>query len=194
MKQVSKIALDQYSYPMQLMLHENMLIVIKDQYVEKKQSSKQHYVDGYSLTTAAFYNVEDPTNPSLIREVGQDGYMSGVRKYNDVLYIVSNKTPNYWILYDTPVEEVELRPYIYDSAEEEKIAPMEIDQLTILPGATEPNYTIISAIDLNNFQNQKIETKGFLGGSSNLYMSYNAIYLTANNYEMPYNIGFNSRK
>ncbi len=187
MKQVSKITLDQYSYPMQLMLHGNMLIVIKDQYVEKKQSSKQHFIDGYSLTTAAFYNIEDPTNPSLIREVGQDGYMSGVRKYNDVLYIVTNKTPNYWILYDTPVEEVELRPYVYDSEVEEKIAPMDIEQLTILPGATEPNYTIISAIDLNNFQNEKveIETKGFLGGSSNLYMSYDAIYLTANNYEMP---------
>ncbi|SOC43366.1 beta-propeller domain-containing protein [Ureibacillus acetophenoni] len=185
MKQVSKIPLDQYSYPMQMMIHENMLIVIKDQYVETKHPDKQHYMGGYSLTTAAIYNIEDPTNPSLIREVGQDGYMSAVRKYNDVLYIVSNKTPNYWILYDTPADEVELRPYVYDSAEEEKIAPMEIDQLTILPGATEPSYTIISAIDLNNFQNEKIETKGFLGGSQNLYMSYNAIYLTANNYEMP---------
>lgn len=185
MRQISKISLDQYSYPMQLMIHENKLIVIKDQYIETKQPTKPHYVGGYSLTTAAIYNIEDPTNPSLIREVGQDGYMSAVRKYNDVLYIVSNKTPNYWILYDTPAEDVELRPYVYDSSEEEKIAPMEIDQLTILPGATEPSYTIISAIDLNNFQNEKIETKGFLGGSQNLYMSYNAIYLTANNYEMP---------
>ncbi|CAM5208935.1 hypothetical protein UACE39S_03901 [Ureibacillus acetophenoni] len=184
LKQVGKITLDQYSYAMQLMIHENMLIVIKDQWVENK-STQQPYMDGYSLTTAAFYNIEDPTNPTLIREVGQDGYMSGVRKYNDVLYMVTNKTPNYWILYDTPVEDVELRPYIYDSTEEEKIAPMEIDQLTILPGATEPNYTIISAIDLNNFQNQKVETKGYLGGSSSLYMSQNALYLTANRYEMP---------
>ena len=184
MKQVSKINLDQYSYPMQLMLHDNMLIVIKDQYVEMKES-KMPYTEGTSLTTAAFYNVEDPANPTLIREVGQDGYMSGVRKYNDTLYIITNKTPNYWILADTPVENVELRPYTYDSENDEKIAPMEIDQLTILPGATEPNYTIISAIDLNNFQNKKVETKGFLGGSSSLYMSYNAIYLTANKYEMP---------
>lgn len=183
-KQVSKIALDQYSYPMQIMVHDEMLIVIKDQWIESKES-KWPYMDGTSLTTAAFYNIEDPTNPTFIREVGQDGYMSGVRKYNDILYIVTNKAPNYWILYDTPVEDVELRPYTYDSEEDEKIAPMEIDQLTILPGATEPNYTIISAIDLNNFENKKVETKGFLGGSSNLYMSYNAIYLTANNYEMP---------
>jgi len=169
---------------MQLMLHDNMLIVIKDQYVEMKESKMAH-TEGTSLTTAAFYNIKDPANPSLIREVGQDGYMSGVRKYNDTLYIVTNKTPNYWILADRPTEDVELRPYTYDSEEEDKIAPMDIDQLTILPGATEPNYTIISAIDLNNFQNKKVETKGFLGGSSNLYMSYNAIYLTANKYEMP---------
>nr|WP_198044777.1 beta-propeller domain-containing protein [Lysinibacillus timonensis] len=185
LKQVSKITLDKYSYPMQLMIHDDMLVIIKDQYVETNKSSKKPYISGFSMTTAAFYNIEDPTSPTLIREIGQDGYMNGVRKYNDVLYIVTNKTPDYWILNDTPVEDVELRPYTYDSAEEEKLVPMEFEQLSILPGSTEPNYTIISAVDLNNFENEKVETKGYLGGSSSLYMSPNALYLTATKYEMP---------
>lgn len=177
LKVKSKISLGSNSYPSQLMMHDDLLIVIMDQYVEMKRNG---YVDGISMTKAAFYNVEDAAKPKLIREIGQDGYMNGVRQYKDVLYIVTNKTPNYWMLSEE--ENVELRPYMYDSAEGEKIAPMDIKQLSILPGSIEPSYTIISAIDLNNMKSKEIQTKGFLGGSSTLYMSNNALYLTAFNY------------
>ncbi|MFC7686155.1 beta-propeller domain-containing protein [Ureibacillus sp. GCM10028918] len=177
LKVASKITLDSNSYPMQLMIHNDMLIVIMDQYIETK---KDGYVNGISMTKAAFYNVKDATNPQLIREIGQDGYMNGIRKYENTLYIVTNKTPNYWLLSEQ--ENVELRPYTYDSEESEELKPMEIDKLTILPGSSEPNYTIISAINLANFKNEKVETKGFLGGSSALYMSKDALYLTAVNY------------
>lgn len=176
LKVKSKISLQPNSYPSQLMLHDDMLIVILDQYVEMKQD---RYMGGISLTKAAFYNIEDAANPKLVREIGQDGYMNGIRKYNDVLYIVTNKTPNYWLLSEE--EDVELRPYMYDSASEQ-ITPMDIKQLSILPGSMEPSYTIISAIDLENLESKEIQTKGFLGGSSTLYMSNEALYLTAFNY------------
>lgn len=177
MQVASKITLDVNSYPSQLMIHDNMLIVILDEYVEMKEND---YVSGNSMTTVAFYNVKDAKNPKLIREVSQDGYMNGIRKYNDVLYIVTNKTPNYWLLREG--EDVELRPYMYDSSKSDEMEPMDIDKLTILPGTSEPNYTVISAIDLNNFENEEIETKGYLGGSSTLYMSKNALYLTGLDY------------
>ncbi|MFP3919439.1 beta-propeller domain-containing protein [Lysinibacillus telephonicus] len=176
LKVTSKISLEPNSYPSQLMLHDDMLIVIVDQYVEMKQ---EPYMGGISLTKAAFYNIEDAANPKLVREIGQDGYMNGVRKYNNVLYIVTNKTPNYWRLLED--EDVELRPYMYDSASDQ-ITPMDIKQLSILPGSMEPSYTIISAIDLDNLDSKEVQTKGFLGGSSTLYMSNNALYLTAFNY------------
>ncbi|MDN4494814.1 beta-propeller domain-containing protein [Ureibacillus aquaedulcis] len=177
LKVASKIKLDGNSYPMQLMIHNDMLIVFTDQYIE---TEKDGHISGISMTKAAFYNVKDAANPQLIREIGQDGYMNGLRKYEDTLYIVTNNTPNYWLLSEQ--EEVELRPYTYDSSEGEELEPMGIDKLTILPGSSEPNYTIISAINLANFKNEKVETKGFLGGSSALYMSKEALYLTAINY------------
>lgn len=184
LKQVSKITLKENSYPIQLMIHNNMLIVIFDQYIEleKENSSKKYYTTGTSMTKVAFYNIDNPQKPNLVREIGQDGYMNGVRKTDDMLYVITNKTPDYWIMSQ---EDVELRPYTFDSQESEEIEPMEIEDISILPGTMEPNYTIISAIDLNNFANKKIETKGFLGGSSTLYMSPNALYLTAVNYIMP---------
>ena len=177
LKIASKIILDSNSYPTQLMMHNDMLIVITDQYIETK---KDGYVSGISMTKAAFYNVKDAANPKLIREIGQDGYMNGVRKYDNTLYIVTNKTPDYWLLAEQT--GVELRPYTYDSEEGEELEPMEIDNLTILPGSSEPNYTIITAIDLANFESSKVQTEGFLGGSSALYMSKEALYLTAVNY------------
>lgn len=188
LKVKSKISLEPNSYPIQLMMHDDMLIVILDQYIEMKQNPN---IGGISLTKAAFYNVEDAANPKLIREVGQDGYMNGVRIYNDVLYVVTNKTPNYWLLSEE--EDVELRPYMYDSAAGEQIKPMDIKQLSILPGSMEPSYTIISAIDLENFESKEIKTKGFLGGSSTLYMSNKALYLTAFNYSSMINESSNSK-
>lgn len=177
LKIASKITLDGNSYPSQLMIHQNMLIVVMDDYVETKKDGN---VSGNSMTKVAFYSMKNPSKPKLIREFAQDGSINGVRKYNNILYIVSNKAPEYWLLSEG--KEVELRPYVYDSAQDKEVKPVEMEQLTILPGSNEPNYTIISSIDLDNFEEKKIETKGFLGGSSSLYMSENALYLTAVNY------------
>lgn len=177
LKIASKITLDGNSYPSQLMIHQNMLIVVMDDYVETKKDGN---VTGNSMTKVAFYSMKNPSKPKLIREFAQDGSINGVRKYNNILYIVSKKAPEYWLLSEG--KEVELRPYVYDSAQDKEVKPMEMEQLTILPGSNEPNYTIISSIDLDNFEEKKIETKGFLGGSSSLYMSENALYLTAVNY------------
>ncbi|SOC10990.1 uncharacterized secreted protein with C-terminal beta-propeller domain [Ureibacillus xyleni] len=177
MKVAHKISLEKNSYPTQLMMKGNTLIVILDQYIEMK---KKDYISSINMTKAAFYDVKDAHNPKLIREVAQDGYMNGVRLTNGILYIVTNKTPDYWIMAER--EDVELRPYVYDSAESKSIKPMDIKQLSILPGSMEPSYTIISAIDVNNFEKSEVKTKGFLGGSSTLYMSKDALYLTAFNY------------
>lgn len=177
LKVVNKISLEKNSYPTQLLIKENTLIVIIDQYLEMK---KEDYISGISMTKAAFYNVKDASNPKLVREVAQDGYMNGVRLTDGILYIVTNKTPDYWIMAEK--EDVELRPYVYDSAESESVQPMDIKQLSILPGSMEPSYTIISAIDVKNFEKSEVKTKGFLGGSSTLYMSKEALYLTAFNY------------
>lgn len=183
LKQVGKISFKENSYPIQLMTHDNILIAVYDQYIELgKSNSSRYYAHGTSMTKAAFYNIDNPKKPKLIREIGQEGYMNGVRKTDDNLYIITNKTPEYWIMAQ---EDVELRPYTFDSNESKEVKPMEMEDIAILPGTMEPNYTIISAIDLNNFNNKQVETKGFLGGSSTLYMSQDALYLTAVNYTMP---------
>lgn len=178
LKQVAKIQLKGNGYPHQLMKEGNYLIILLDEFVEDPRNSHKEYYGGKTFTKAAIYDVSDASKPKLVKEFGQEGYMNGVRKYNGVLYIVSNYTPNYWIMKDA---EVELRPYI---VEDDESNPLEIEKISIIPSSTEPSYTIISAIDLNNLTSKEVNTKGYLGSSSTLYMSKNALYLTAFDYGM----------
>lgn len=176
LKKVSEIVLEKNSSPFQLLLHNDQLIIIFDEYIEKRNSSYP-YDGGMSMTKAAIYNIGDGTNPTFVREFGQEGYLNNIRKYKNTLYIVSNYSPNYWLLSEG--KDVELRPYISDTANSEEIQPLDVENISILPASIEPSYTLITAIDLTNFKTNTVETKGFLGGSSTLYMSENALYLTA---------------
>ena len=71
---------------------------------------------------------------------------------------------------------------IFDSTNEEKKF-MEFDDISILPGAMEPSYSVIAAIDLTSPKTAEFETKGFLGSSNEMYMTKDHLYLTALKYE-----------
>src|SRR5690606_1464052 len=51
--------------------------------------------------------------------------------------------------------------------------------ISILPGAVEPSYSVITAVDLASPADNQVVTKGFLGSSEQLYMSKDHLYLTA---------------
>lgn len=171
LKVADRISFDAQNYPTEMIIHEQMLIVILEANVEKE---KGHNV---SMTKAQFYDISNGTKGKFIREVGQEGYINGVRKYDDMLYIVTNTIPDYYWIMEEGKEE-NLLPSIYDSSLSETLQPLSLDKMTILPGASQPNYTMISALDLSNFETSNLETKGYLGGSTTLYMSNQSIYLT----------------
>ena len=161
-------------YPTHLMLHDQTLIVGYTKYVETQR--EPHY-DGKSVTKIAFYDVKDAKNPTLVREVGHDGDITSIRKAGNYLYVVSSRMPNYWLLQETP--DVELRPSTYDG-EKETIMP--VDKIRMLPESNEPNYLIVSAIDVSNVKSNAWKTESFLGNSGQLYMSENAIYIASMNH------------
>lgn len=160
--------------PTHLMKHNNLLIVVYAGYEEQTHGD---YYDGKSVVKVAFYDVSDLANPKLVREIGQDGYTLGVRKMGDVLYIVSNQTPNYWLMRENV--DVELRPAIYDGVTSDLLP---IERIHPLPGSQEPNYLIVSALKLDDVANAEVTTESYLGNSGDMYMSEKAIYMTATNY------------
>ncbi|MFF5994138.1 beta-propeller domain-containing protein [Lysinibacillus sp. KU-BSD001] len=176
LKVVSKIELKDV-YPSKLLLHDNKLIVLYDQYTESR--TKEGYYTGAMMTKMAMYDVTNHQKPKLVREVGQEGHAVGVREYKDVLYIVTNTAPNYWLLREE--EEVELRPQLFDS-NDASVTHAALDSIRLFPGSKEANYTIVSAIDLHHYETAEFKAQTFLGAGSGMYMSTEAIYMTAPNY------------
>ena len=174
LKVVKRLKIGKDIYPTHLMLHDQTLIVGYTKYVETQR--EPHY-DGKSVTKIAFYNVKDAKNPTLVREVGHDGDIASIRKAGNYLYVVSSRMPNYWLLQETP--DVELRPSTYDG---EKETVMTVDKIRMLPESNEPNYLIVSAIDVSNVKSNPWKTESFLGNSGQLYMSENAIYIASMNH------------
>ena len=150
MKVASKIKLKD-QYPSKLLLHDNKLIVLYDRYIGS--TTEDHRYAGTMMTQIAIYDVTNHEKPTLIREIGQEGYQVGVREYDDILYVVTNATPQYWIMQEG--EDVELRPQLFDS-KDEALTHVPVDKIRIFPGSNEANYTIISAINLNEYETAEI--------------------------------------
>jgi uncharacterized secreted protein with C-terminal beta-propeller domain len=165
MKKMAELPYDAEFYPTQLFLHENTLIVLGDRHVPYDYEEKSGEVSNKmmmpinSSTNVRFYDVKNPKNPKLVREIGAEGYLNGARKTGDMLYFVTNVMPNFWMLEEGG--DVELRPYTFDSAKEEKTSPMSLSDLSILPGTMEGTYSVITAMNLANPEQSQVMTKGY---------------------------------
>ncbi len=175
MKVVKKLIVSKDAYPSHLMLHENTLIVAYSTYIE---TGKEPYYDTKSVAKVVFYDVKDAKNPTLIREIGQDGNLTNLRKAGNYLYVVSNQTPNYWMLREA--EDMDLLPYTYDTNGVDQALPF--GKIRMLPESNTPSYLIVSAIDVSNIASANLNTESYLGNSGQLYMSQNAIYMASMNY------------
>ncbi|MFJ7186617.1 beta-propeller domain-containing protein [Lysinibacillus xylanilyticus] len=172
LKLATTIKLKDSEYISKLALYDNLLIVIGDKYLEKV---------GTSMSTATLYNISNPKNPKLIREVGQEGYLQDIRITNDTLYLIGNMYPNYWMLREQ--KTVDLKPKTFDSVEGKEYKSLPLEKISILPNTMDGTYSLITALDLKNGAKTTANTKGYLGGSSGLYMSENALYLTTPIYD-----------
>lgn len=183
MKVAAEIKPDRDYYPSQLFVHDDLLIVLGEKmehYPPAELEALDKMMPMNSLMTVRMYNIDKPEKPVFIREVGVEGYLKSARKTDDMLYLVTNVFPNYWAM-----EEIEgdaLRPRVFDSTKKEKKF-MEFKDISILPGAVDPSYSVISAIDLTSPKTAEFKTKGFLGSSDHMYMTKDHLYLTALKYE-----------
>lgn len=179
LKQVAKLTPVKDGYVEKIMLHNNLLLVVVNEYINNNQ---QLSPSGTSMTKLFIYDVKNPAEAKVVRIVGQEGHFSHIRKVDHTVYIIVNYMPNYWMLEED--EHIELRPAMYDSVVGENYERIDYKDLSILPGTLEGQYSIIKAIDLNSTSESAVTTKGFLGSSDGLFMSENALYLTGFKYEV----------
>lgn len=172
LKLATTIKMKETQYISKLAVYDDLLIAISDEYLEKI---------GTSMTKASLYDISNPKNPKLIREVGQEGYLQDIRITNDTLYLIGNMHPNYWMLREKKAPD--LKPKTYDSVEGKEYKSLPLEKISILPNTMDGTYSLMTAVDLKNGAQKTANMKGYLGGSSGLYMSENALYLTTPIYD-----------
>lgn len=185
MVQAGNITFGGERYPMQLFLTDDYLVVLNQNYSHQGQPvlrSDEGYkwapYDG--LSVASIYSLEDPTNPKLVREVGAEGHLAHARLTDNTIYFVSSLYSRMWAFEEN--DEVELRPFNYDSEKGEDPEAIDYDKITILPDTLAGGYTLISAISLDDLNESQLSTEGYLGSSEQFYMSTESLYLTTTVY------------
>lgn len=184
-QKATPIKMEEGFYPSQLFLHGKTLVVLGEKYEpyreEQQAASSKRLMPVNSMTMVRLYNISNPKKPLIIREVGAEGYLNGARKAGDMLYFVTNVRPYFWIMDNFDGDM--LRPSMYDSERSTDAQLIDYKNITILPGATEPSYSVITAINLSAPATNKVVTKGYLGSSEQLYMSEENLYLAATTYD-----------
>ena len=168
------------TYPQQLFLSGDTLVVMGSRIsampIDNFQLPNSHRPH-LGITSVYLYDISDPASPQLIREFGAEGNLNSARLTNNILYFVTNVYPDYWIL--EKQDEPELRPHQYDSNDGGDLQPLPYDSIAVLPGTMEGSYSVITSVELTAPATNEISTKGFLGGSEQLYMNEDHLYLTA---------------
>ena len=174
----SELLLEPEMYARQLFLSGDTLVVMGSQYglAAMEGNVNKETVPYISMTSVFFYDISDPASPQFLRKIGTEGNLNGARLTDGILYYVSNVYPDIWMMEE---EDVELRPRIFDSNNGKKFSALPYDRISILPGTMEGSYSIVSAIDLADPEENEMVTEGYLGGSEQLYMTKESLYLTA---------------
>ncbi|WP_301107225.1 beta-propeller domain-containing protein [Sporosarcina sp.] len=179
---ISKTNFKNQFFPNELYIDGDLLVVIggKPNYPQTEEEMRiMPYMQ--ELSAIRVYDVGNRAKPVLIRETGAEGYIIATRKIGPHVYMVTNNRPMYW-LEDVPAIEDHLLPKVFDSENGKTVRPIQTDQISILPGAMDPAYSVITTLDIHSGETGGVETKAYLGSGEQLYMSQDHLYLTSTLY------------
>lgn len=172
MKTVKRISFDDDSIGIkELYLYENRLVAIGSKWDEKD----------YIFTTLIYvYDIEKPEDASLIKCITQDGSYLSSRMKDNYIYTVSEKNldSNFFRTCDGAPNNEEVGCYvpIVDCC---PISPRDI---CIPENPNNLSYTVITSLDVTD-PSEFITSKSVLGGSSEIYVSQDNIYILNSTYK-----------
>ena len=184
-QKASEITMEEGYYPSQLFLHDQTLIVIGDKYVpypneEKSDEKMSHHAGEWNDNSAV---VQCRKSAKTIPHSGNRCRRLFERRKENRRYAIHGHQCATEFLGDGKIGGRCTSSACADSAEGDSPELIDYKDIAILPGAMEPSYSVITAIDLSAPAENKVVTKGYLGSSEQLYMSEENLYLTATIYE-----------
>ncbi|MEC0211610.1 beta-propeller domain-containing protein [Paenibacillus ehimensis] len=140
-----------------------------------------------STTKTIVYELGDRTQLKQVREAELEGHYVSSRKVGDSLYVVTNKSMNYfWIMRqeaDFGAKQAnESLPAYRDSAAGDQFITIGYEDIRYFPKAVEPNYLLIGGLKLSK-PDQKMQVTSYLGSGQNVYASPDNLYVTVSEYE-----------
>ncbi|GMX64243.1 beta-propeller domain-containing protein [Paenibacillus elgii] len=140
-----------------------------------------------STTKTIVYELGDRTQLKQVREAELEGHYVSSRKIGDSLYVVTNKSMNYfWIMRqeaDSAAKQAnESLPAYRDSAAGDQFITIGYEDIRYFPKAVEPNYLLIGGLKLSK-PDQKMQVTSYLGSGQNVYASPDNLYVTVSEYE-----------
>lgn len=132
-----------------------------------------------ALTTLRVYDVSNPAEASLLREITLEGNLLSTRKIDDALYLVANRPLDvYWIMEQSQGHQEELlRPAFSDTAVEDgAVQAIPFENIRYFPEAIEPNYITVLGLSLDKLT-EPANVEVFLGRGQNIYASRNNLYI-----------------
>ncbi|MEM2947369.1 MAG: beta-propeller domain-containing protein [Candidatus Bathyarchaeia archaeon] len=173
---ISRISFDNNTYPAGLFISSDgsRLAVLGSKYSSPPCAYNYRYyiIDG--KTFVYVYDTSDKANPILIREFAITGSYFNSRMIGDYVYAVISQ-PVY-VIYDKVI-----LPQIYLKDETKEIEATKIYYSNV----SEDYYTFTTVIALNmlNEDEEPYTLTIMMGGTSNLYVSLNNIYITFHSFD-----------
>jgi uncharacterized secreted protein with C-terminal beta-propeller domain len=132
------------------------------------------YIPDSAFTYAGIYAVDETGKAALLKEVEVEGSLCSSRKKGDCLYLVSNR-----YIYST--DPGGIFPCVRDTAVSDRVVPLSLDSVLVLPGRVGSSYLNITAVDLSD-PSVPSHTEAVLGAGDNVYMSGGNLYVAAYDY------------
>ena len=150
---------------------------IQNMYVKDNYLVAETYCDSVnrllysSITKIYIYDLTDITSPKLVNTFSQSGSEISSRMIGSQLYLVTNT-----FIYNCKKAD----DCIIYTGEGEEYTPVEPTNIGCIDNAVEPNYIIISSIDVENCR-RTAQTKAIFGCGSELYCNENNMYILTYN-------------
>ena len=128
---------------------------------------------------AAIYDVSDRTSPKLLKDFGQDGWLTDSRMVDGVLYLCSD---HYRYAF-REIDEDDVSTFVPSLYDGEKSAPVPESALCVIRDPDNTGYSVLTAVKVSDAP-ERLSEKAVLGGGGNtLYANSTHLLLGASRWD-----------
>lgn len=146
--------------------------------VTKTNEEENSLVDRVSVNTlqtakAIIYNIEDKSNPEMVREVALEGNYMNSRMVGDNLYLISRKSAYFY----GDVEDYTILPAMKDSIDStNEIKRVDCTDIIYFEGTEDRSFMVVGGFNIN--ENEEVCVETFFGAGDTVYANEKNLYLT----------------